>query len=381
MKLAFLTILFFIAGSASAQNYWIPAERFSQHTDRALEGALAVDEGIGKQVNLLVDGQQVRIKIGLDSSLMRYLEEYSVFEVCALLANYDNGVTNTIRSKHPNPTGNRTHSLRANGFRTLCTEQTSINAGNLQLAGVKVLSPSQSVVKVRGISFRGISGRDEEPVISTGDSSRLGDYEYSRTLGYLWGDGRVSSDGGFLYFLKRNTSISNHFGSVAESYFGNALTENSQGTRYRLTLDGIGSEAFLAEGIRLSNIPDKRAFLTSVIETEGAVIVGRVTDDPSYDRCLYIKTLVDGLNPRCAANTCTDNNCSTPNCAFIARGNKRGTPYRPGVTSHCGVYLSGSASDWRSLFGNDNYHFVKTDRTPGGEPTKYLPSSRPSYTQ
>ena len=208
---------------------------------------------------------------------------------------------------------------------------------------------------------------------------RLENYEYSRALGYLWGDGGVSTDSNSLFFPKNNFSVSRHFASVAMSYFGNALSVNSQGSRYNVQLDGTTPARFLAEGLRLSDIPDKPAFLTSVVETEGAVLVGRIADDPTLERCAFIKTLVDDLNPQCAANTCTDASCRTPNCAFIASNQKRGIPHQSGRS--CGVYLSGSASDWRSLFSGDDYHFVKTDRTPGGEPRQHDPDSRPSYTR
>lgn len=376
MNLILIAVSLLFAGTASAQSFWIPAEKFDKHTDRAMEGALIVDDATNKQVYLLVDGQQVRIKIGFDDNLMRFLDEHPVFKVCALTANYDSGVTNTVRSKHPDHTNSEEYSLRAENYTTLCSEPASINADNLQTAGLKVISPSQGVVKLRGVSFRGAEGQGV-----TGESSKLDDYEYSRALGYLWSDGGITSDGDFLFFRKENTSISRHFGSVAESFFGDALTENFQGNRYKLKLDGVTPAEFLAEGVNLSDIPDARAFLTSVVEAEGAVRVGRLTDDPSRERCGYLKVLVDDLNPQCDANTCTGSSCNVPNCAFIAHGTKRGIRDRPGVNSHCGVYLSGNASDWRALFSNDDYHFVKTDRTPGGEPIKHDPSSRPAYTQ
>jgi len=375
MKLILFAILLLTTGTASAQSFWIPAEKFYEHTNRAIEGAIVVDDSTNRHVNLLVDGQQVRIKIGFNDNLKRYLDEHPVFQVCAYLANYDSDVSNTVRTKHPNPVANQDYSLRMGYYTNLCS-QTSNYVDNVHFAGLKVISPSQGVVKVRGLSFRAIN--NSEPTMET---TSLKDYEYSRALGYLWGDGSISTDGDYLTFLKRNTSISNHFGSVAEAFFGNALTENSQGTRYKLQLDGITPANFLANGINLSDIPDKRAFLTSVIETEGAVLVGRLTDDPNRQRCAYIKTLVDDLNPQCSANTCTNSSCQTPNCAFIANGRKRGQPDRPGNGSNCAAYLSGNTSDWRALFSSDNFHFVKTDRTPGGEPTKYDTDSRPAYTR
>lgn len=372
MRFVILAFSFLFAAPATAQTFWIPAEKFAEHTDIALEGSPDLDEGSGLPVQLLGNGQQVRIQIGLNDNLSQYLREHSVFQVCALVANYGSGVTNAVRSRHPDPLNTRTHVLDSNGYKTVCSEYAPIDTGNFQTAGVRVFPPSPGVVKVRGVSFRGINA-----TTSGTNSSLLADYEYSRALGYLWGDGGVSTDGNSLYFPKSTSRTSRHFESVAASHFGNALRENSQGSRYLLELDGTKAETFLLEGMRLSDIPDKPAFLTSVVETEGAVLVGRIADDGNIMRCAFIKTLVDNLNPRCSANTCTDASCSTPNCAFVANGKSRGTPYQAG--RNCGVYLSGSSSNWKSLFSSSDYHFVKTDRTPGGEPKENSPDSRPSF--
>ena len=376
MRLALLAILLMIAAPVHAQFFWIPAESFAEHTDIALEGAPDIDDVTGMPIQLLGNGQQVRIQIGLNDDLRQYLLENRVFQVCALVANYSSGETNAVRTRHPDPLITRTHILNTDGYRTVCSEFAPIDTSNFQTAGVRVFPPSPGVVKVRGVSFRGVntSGTASDPAL-------LRNYEYSRALGYIWGDGSITSDGNSLFFPRRNTRTSNHFGSVAEAFFGDALTQNQQGTRYVLQVNGIMPEEFLTQGISLSDIPDKRAFLTSVVETEGAVLVGRLADDPNRNRCAFIKTLVDNLNPQCDANTCTDGKCETPNCAFIAHGRLRGVADRPGINSNCGVYLSGEASDWRSLFISDDFHFVKTDRTPGGEPTRHEPESRPAYTQ
>lgn len=373
MRFVILAVSFLLANPAMAQTFWIPAENFAGHTDVALEGTPDVDDVTGQPVQLLGNGQQVRIQIGLNNNLRQYLLEHTVFQVCALVANYGSNVTNEVRSRHPDPLKTRTHVLDSDDYKTVCSEYAPIDTANFQTAGVRVFPPSPGVVKVRGVSFRGINA-----IVNAPNSARLAGYEYSRALGYLWGDGGVSSEGNSLYFRKTTSSVSRHFASVAESYFGNAFRETSQGTRYLVELDGTRPEEFLAEGMRLSDIPDKKAFLTSVVETEGAVLVGRLADDPNLMRCTFLKALVDNLNPQCSANTCTDGSCSTPNCAFVANGRSRGTPYQSG--RNCGVYLSGSSSNWKSLFGGSDYHFVKTDRTPGGAPKQNSPDSRPAYT-
>ena len=386
MKFVIFIALSLIATVTHAQRFWVPAENFDRHTDRILEGTLSVDDFINKPVYLLGLDQQVRIKIGFDDSLKQFLDQYSVFEVCAYVANYGSAITNTIRTKHPDPTNTQSAIVRSTNYKMLCSKQDSINRSNLQTAGVKLVSPSQGVIKVRGISFRGV-----EPDISP---MLLEDYEYSRALGYLWGDGKVANaegkvdikkdgilitDRDFLSFIKRNTNpLSKHFGSVAEATFDNL---SSKSGRYLLQLDGITPDQFLEEGLNLSAIPDTRAFLTSVIETEGAPLVGLVADDPSRTRCNYIKALVDSLNPQCGAETCTDSSCKIPNCAFLGTAKKRGVT--PGPNQSCGVYLSGKASDWRALFSSDDYHFVNTKRIPGGSEgvTQHSWESRPAYTQ
>ena len=379
MRYALLTLFFLVSLPATAaENFWIPAGAFHKHTNERLQGALVTDESTGKRVRLLGDNQQVRIKIGIDKNLGRYLDRNPVFQVCGLVGNYDSGVKNTVLTRHPNFSSSRESTIRSIGYNVVCSRRTSIDRNNIQSAGLKVVSPSQGTVKVRGVFFRSLNTA-VAGVSTTASSNALKDYEYSRAIGYLWGDGGVSTDSSFLYYPKKNTSTSNHFGSVANSYFGNALTENSQGSRYLVRISGTRPATFLAQGLRLSDIPDKRAFLTSVVETEGAVQVGRLTDDPSLQRCAFIKTLVDSLSSQCSANTCTDASCQTPNCAFIANAKQRGTRHQSG--RNCGVYLSGSSNNWRSLFSSSNYHFVKTDRTPGGAPRQYSPTSRPAYTR
>ena len=374
MKRTLLTLSFFISVHASAQNlnHWIPAEKFQDNSDVPLNGSIT-DDG-GKMVYLLTSNRdnnnhQIRIKIGKNENLTRWLSNprNEKFEVCAMVANSEDG-TNRIRVKHPDNSLGKIHTLNSIDYKFLCSRSGPL-ADRVVISGLAVLSQTVPL-KIRGVSFRPIEGSG-----STGNFSLLEGYEYSRALGYLWGDGKATEDGNFLFFLKRNTKTSNHFGSVAEAFFGDALTVNGNGGRYKVQLDGASPAEFLAEGMSLSDIPDTRAFLTSVVETEGGVITARLTDDPSRERCAFIKALVDDLNPRCAIDS------ESPNCAFIAHGSKRGTPDRPGINSHCGVYLSGEASDWRDLFSSDDYHFVKTDRTPGGEPTQNDPASRPAYTQ
>lgn len=387
-----------MATSASAQNFWIPAEKFTDHFNGTLEGSLSVDQATGKNVYLLGNAQQASIKIGINDALAKYLRERPNFKVCSWVANYDSGVTTTLLSKHPDFEKSKQHVLRRDSYRVLCSEQGTINEDNVLVGGLKVMPSSQGLVKLRGISIRGIPVRrastrsapapararsvpSTRTVATQSKGSALANYEYSRAMGYIWADGGMSSDGNALYFRKDTGVISKHFASVGRSFFGAGLTQNAQGSRYLVKPVSVNPAQFLRNGLNLSSIPDKRAFLTSVVEAEGAVLVARVLDDPSRTRCGFIKDLVNDLNPQCAASACTDGSCATPNCAFIAHGKYRGIADNPNKNSHCAVYLTGNDSDWRSLFGGDDYHFVKTDRTPGGEPTKYSTTSRPNYTR
>lgn len=368
MKTILVVLLFLIALPASAQNFWIPAEKFNQHSDTALEGSLVVDEITGKQAYLLGVDDQIRIKVRLDGDLRQYIEKQPDFQVCSYVANYGTGVTNTVRARHPAPLNTKSHTLTSDSYSIVCSERGPIDENNILTGGLRVFSPSEGLVKIRGVLIRGTEREGS-------------DYEYSRALGYLWGDGGITTDGKSLFYPKANTNTSNHFRSVAKAAFGSSLSQNPQGTRYVVDLDGKQPSSFSTDGLRVSDIPDKRAFFTSVVENEGAVLVARITDDRSRDRCGFIKDLVNDLNPRCSTNTCTDSSCATPNCAFIAHGKYRYKPDNPGVNTHCGVYLSGDDSDWRALFRGNNYHFVKTDRTPGGEPTQHHPESRPAYSR
>jgi len=217
----------------------------------------------------------------------------------------------------------------------------------------------------------------EVPVEPDVPSNAKNDYDYSRSVGYLWADGKLVD--GKLSFLKRNSSISKHFGFIAPSRFGNDLTID--GNRYflkssALGVDGLEAQEFMNEGIPLWKIKDKRAFLTSIIEGEGASGVGRVMDDQTFSKCDYARDLVNSMNSQCVSSKCTGTDCKPANCAFIANGNTRGQPYTGGK---CGVYLSGKSADWKSFFGTSKYWFVKTDRTPGGEPTKRGTNTRPWY--
>jgi len=204
---------------------------------------------------------------------------------------------------------------------------------------------------------------------------KLKHYEYSRALGYLWGDGGLATDGS-LYFRKATSGISKHYASTAGSYFGDAL--ETRGSKYYIDLPGIDSEDFLTNGPAWSSIKDKPAFVTSVIETEGAVLVGRIADDPKLKRCKFIRNFVNSLSSDCSWNTCSGPSCDVPNCAFIAHAKYRGRAHQEG--KNCGVYLSGNSSDWQDLFKTDDFWFVQTGRVPGGEPPKRNPSSRPYYT-
>ena len=375
-KSTLLALSILIAAPVSAENFWIPAERFNDHTAGAADGSLVMDSG--RMVQVIGDGLEVRIDIGENNELERFLADNPIYKVCAYLSNYDNGATNTVETMHPADEFSREHTIDRNGFMVRCSQWSEVDPGNNGTAGLKVVSPSSTAVKVRGLSFRPKPATELAEASGSNGGSRLEDYEYSRALGYLFGDGNAS--GNFLTFLRRNSSVSNHFGSVAGSFFGRGLT--TSGSQYRVQLDGVTPARFLQRGVSLSDIPDKRAFFTSIVETEGAVVVGRLFDDPARQRCTFVRDLVNELNPRCSASTCTDGNCSTPNCAFLANHKQRNTPYRPTADNErCGVYLSGDASDWRSLFSGNDYHFVKTDRTPGGQPQRHGTDSRPAYTR
>jgi len=332
MRFLLLALSFLMTAPAAASNFWIPADDFDNYTDVRIGGSPTVDDRTGKLVQLLGSNQQVRIKVGLNNELRQYLKDITLVQTCAYVANYDSGATNTVLVKH----------VDANAEKRFALSSTRYQVG-------------------------------------LESSSALANYEFSRALGYIWADGRASADGNSLLYPRTGSNTSRHLGSVAESYFGNALSVNSQGSSYSLKVNGLRPSEFLSKGMRLSDIPDKQAFLTSVIETEGAVRVARIADDGQLSRCNFIADLVNDLNPRCSSDTCTSASCKVPNCAFVADKDKRGIAHKPGKA--CAAYLSGDANDWRSLFNSKRYHFVKTDRTPGGEPTKNAASSRPSFTK
>jgi len=382
-----------MATSANAENFWIPAEKLKYHFDGSMEGSQSVDQTTGKAVYLLGNGQQVSIKIGINDALSKYLRERPNFKVCARVANYDSGVTTTLLSKHPNFGKSKLNILGKDRYQLLCSERGRINNKKLFVGGLKVMPSSQGLVKLRGISIRGLPIRVARLRVLSSSSapprsdipqstvSALANYESSRAMGYIWADGGVSSDGKSLHFRKDNGILSKHFASLAQSAFGAELKQNAQSNRYVVKPDSVSPAQFLGRGPGLSKISDKRAFLTSIVEAEGAVSVARVLDDPSRSRCGFVRDLVNDMNPQCAVSACTDGSCATPNCAFIAHGKYRGIPDNPSKNTHCAVYLTGNDTDWRSLFGSAKYHFVKTDRTPGGEPKKHSITSRPNYTK
>jgi len=307
MRFLLLALSFLMTAPAAASNFWIPADDFDKYTDVRIGGSPTVDDRTGKLVQLLGSNQQVRIKVGLNNEL--------------------SGATNTVLVKHVDANAEKRFALSSTRYQVVCSQSSSIEGGDSPYAGFQVVSPNAGAVKLRGVFFRGVKSLES--------SSALANYEFSRALGYIWADGRASADGNSLLYPRTGSNTSRHLGSVAESYFGNALSVNSQGSSYSLKVNGLRPSEFLSKGMRLSDIPDKQAFLTSVIETEGAVRVARIADDGQLSRCNFIADLVNDLNP----------------------------------------------NDWRSLFNSKRYHFVKTDRTPGGEPTKNAASSRPSFTK
>ena len=371
MRFLLLALSFLMTAPAAASNFWIPADDFDNYTDVRIGGSPTVDDRTGKLVQLLGSNQQVRIKVGLNNELRQYLKDITLVQTCAYVANYDSGATNTVLVKHVDANAEKRFALSSTRYQVVCSQSSSIEGGDSPYTGFQVVSPNAGAVKLRGVFFRGVKSLES--------SSALANYEFSRALGYIWADGRASADGNSLLYPRTGSNTSRHLGSVAESYFGNALSVNSQGSSYSLKVNGLRPSEFLSKGMRLSDIPDKQAFLTSVIETEGAVRVARIADDGQLSRCNFIADLVNDLNPRCSSDTCTSASCKVPNCAFVADKDKRGIAHKPGKA--CAAYLSGDANDWRSLFNSKRYHFVKTDRTPGGEPTKNAASSRPSFTK
>lgn len=364
----------FVSPAASAENFWIPAEKFSNYSTREFEGELERDPDFDYKFALMLeDGEQVRIQLRADEELADYIEAHPDFELCALVANNSENSTN-IRVKHFDNQRSSDYSVASDHYRFHCSETAPINAGNVLSAGVKVIDSNNSKIKVRGVSFR--STEQDEPETLR---NALADYELSRALGYLWGDGGATTDGRFLTFRKTNFSVSKHFNSVATAAFGELATASG---KYRVSLEEVSPQEFLERGPE--EIADPAAFLTSVIETEGAVLVGRLADDPLRERCNYLKNLVNNMTQACRAEPCTDHQCEIPNCAFIARGNSRNQP--DNGFANCGVYLSGEREDWKNLFSSDNYHFVKCDRTPGTQAdgsdcTEAVAGSRPSYTE
>ncbi len=370
---------FVMTSLAPAEKFWIPAEKFSDHSSRAIEGELIRDpERNNQQVYLLESGDQVRIQLGVSSNLESFLNQHPLIEVCAYVANENPNDANRIRATHYDPKKNEGHDLQGSNYRLLCSEIASIDSNNILAAGVKVVQPSEGAVKVRGISIRGHSTTMTDPMPAPEEEGSgpisVEDYEYSRAVGYLWGDGNISTDGDYLTFRKANWAIPKHFGSVATAAFGPLDSNN---TKYRVQVPGFNPQDFLDIGP--DNVRDPRAFLTSVLEGEGAVQVGRLMDDPLFERCAYLKKLVDDLNPQCNANTCVDSRCDVPNCAFIANGSSRGQAYTS--NRNCGVYLSGQIADWQEMLDSEDFHFMSCNRVPGGECQTSQPGSRPDYAE
>jgi len=191
------TILLLAAAQVNAQNHWIPAEKFEDHTNSTLEGSLVNDPNFDNRPTLILENNnaQVRIIIGIDQELEEFVNINPEFEVCAFVANAEDGQSNTVRAKHNDPRKSQDHVLEDERYRMVCSEIAPINYDNLLSSGLKVISPSEGSVKVRGISIRPIR-------IVENDTPSLADHELSRSLGYLWGDGGTTSNGEEVFFRR-----------------------------------------------------------------------------------------------------------------------------------------------------------------------------------
>jgi len=223
MRFLLLALSFLMTAPAAASNFWIPADDFDKYTDVRIGGSPTVDDR-------------------------------TLVQTCAYVANYDSGATNTVLVKHVDANAEKRFALSSTRYQVVCSQSSSIEGGDSPYAGFQVVSPNAGAVKLRGVFFRGVKSLES--------SSALANYEFSRALGYIWADGRASADGNSLLYPRTGSNTSRHLGSVAESYFGNALSVNSQGSSYSLKVNGLRPSEFLSKGMRLSDIPDKQAFLT-----------------------------------------------------------------------------------------------------------------------
>lgn len=383
--LPILTAIFTLAATqAQAQNFWIPAERFEEHTNRALEGVHTLDSDFEfREVVILENGEQVRIVLGEDPELEAFIEANPNFQICAFMANETPGQTNTVIVKHKNFPESQRFTLENENYQNRCSNVATLNEDRVLASGMRVLSPSQGAVKLRGVSFR--PAEPAEPEALTVEE-RIANYEESRALGYLFADGNreedrnrnVIPDSDILTFQRENsrgrTRLGRHFESVWTAFFG---APEIDGRLFEVTLETGTPQDFLLNGP--DRVADPKAFLASIVETEADQENGngKLFDDPNTSRCLYVRDFVNDLNPVCEANTCTGSSCAVDNCAYIQGSNAAGVP----PSGFCNVFLSGNENSWTSFFADPNYNFIQCGRVPGieGMCTVNDTDSRPAF--
>jgi hypothetical protein len=163
MRFVLLALSLLIAAPASAQDFSIPAEEFDWHTyPKDMSGY--TEDAEFENVRELGVGGQLHIRHWINAELHNYAtnlkDNDTTFEVCATVANLDDGITNIVRINHPNPVFNNPHTLESNQYETLCSKQGKFS-DVLRSAGLKVVSGSQGPVEVRAVFFRTIQESDQ----------------------------------------------------------------------------------------------------------------------------------------------------------------------------------------------------------------------------
>lgn len=158
MRLVSLALLIMIAVPASAQEFNISAEEFDWHTyPKDMSGY--TEDAEFENVRELGVGGQLHIRHWINAELHNYAtnlkDNDTEFEVCATVANLDDGKTNIVRINHPNPAYNNQHTLESNQYQILCSKQGKFSDAR-RSAGLRVASRSQGPVEVRAVFFRAI---------------------------------------------------------------------------------------------------------------------------------------------------------------------------------------------------------------------------------
>ncbi len=160
MKQIFFALLLLTAAhlnaETSAETFVIPAEEFDWHT-YPLDMAGYTEDAEFENVREVAVGGQLHIRYWIEAELNSYFtnlrDNETTFEVCATVANHDDGKTNRIRINHPNPIYNKAHDFDSDQYETLCSEQGQLS-DVLRSAGVTVASNSQGPVEVRNVIIR-----------------------------------------------------------------------------------------------------------------------------------------------------------------------------------------------------------------------------------